>query len=211
MRHFNIKPEILTIEKLEIIRGENLLISGLCADVRPGDVLWIQGTNGIGKTSLLKAIAGLARPDGGKILWGESPADTHGFDFVAYQGHHDSHKSDLTAQENLEFWQSIFNTRTDISNLLERVNITHLANNRVKTFSAGQSRRLALARMLLKNAPLWIMDEPTAAMDQAGQDLVTGLVDQHVKRGGAVIIASHGAPEKIGQNTRILTIEGQST
>ena len=198
----------LEVTDLSVSRGERLLIDGLSFTLKAGDTLWVAGSNGIGKTSLLKCIAGLLRPELGSVSWrGENiykyPCTTTG-----YQGHHDGHKPNLTVLENLQFWQSVFTSPLQPDELLAKTGLSEQANLRAKGLSAGQSRRLSLARLLMKQASLWILDEPAAAMDIIGCTLIHTLVAQHVAAGGCAIIASHTPPEKIGRNTRVLTLNG---
>ncbi len=205
---FQQKTSMLAVTNLSVSRGEHLLIDGLSFRLAPGDTLWVAGSNGIGKTSLLKCIAGLLRPEGGTISWNgldiykSSPTDT------GYQGHQDSHKPNLTAIENLQFWQTVYKSSLKTDDVLEKVGLSAQMGLRAKNLSAGQSRRLSLARLLMRKASLWVLDEPAAAMDVRGRKIIRTLVADHVENGGCVLIASHTAPEKIGANTRVLTLNG---
>lgn len=198
---------ILTVKNLSVRRGNLTLISGLDISLAPGDTIWIKGGNGIGKTSLLQCCAGLLRPHAGQILWNDNDIEKYATGFCIYQGHIDAHKPELSATENLEFWQSVYKSKHDTNMILERVGLRQQRKLRTKNLSAGQSRRLALARLLISNAPLWILDEPSAAMDVKGRDLIENLLQEHIAKNGSVLLASHGAPTRIGNNTRLLTLE----
>lgn len=198
---------IFEVKNLSVRRGNNTIISNLSFTLAPGDIVWIKGGNGIGKTSLLQCCAGLLRPREGKVLWDGADITTHSSHYAVYQGHKDSHKPELTLTENLEFWRDIYNSEQDTDTLLNRVGLLQQRNLRTKNLSAGQSRRLALARLIMCNAPLWILDEPSAAMDVKGHALIEGLLLEHIARNGSVLLASHGAPARIGTNTRILTLQ----
>ncbi|MCF6221363.1 MAG: heme ABC exporter ATP-binding protein CcmA [Robiginitomaculum sp.] len=198
----------LVVTDLAVSRGDNLLIDGLSFSMDAGDTLWVAGSNGIGKTSLLKCIAGLLRPDSGHVAWGEQDVHKYISSDTGYQGHHDGHKPNLTVLENLRFWQSVFASPIAPEDALEQVGLSAQINLRAKGLSAGQSRRLSLARLLLKQAKLWVLDEPAAAMDIKGRAVIHKLVGAHVAAGGCAIIASHTPPEKIGDNTRVLTLNG---
>lgn len=199
---------ILTVKDLSVRRGNLTLISGLDISLAPGDTVWIKGGNGIGKTSLLQCCAGLLRPHAGQILWNDTNIENYTTGFCIYQGHMDAHKPELSATENLKFWQSVYNSEHDINMVLERVGLRQQRKLQAKKLSAGQSRRLALARLLISDAPLWILDEPSAAMDSKGRDLIESLLQDHIAQNGSVLLASHGAPTRIGNNTRLLTLEG---
>ncbi len=200
----------LTVTDLSILRGERLLIDSLSFTLAAGDTLWVAGSNGIGKTSLLKCIAGLLRPEFGRVSWRGENIYKHPCTSTGYQGHHDGHKPNLTALENLQFWKSVYASPLDPDVVLETTGLGDQADLRAKGLSAGQSRRLSLARLLMKQARLWILDEPAAAMDVSGRALIHSLVAQHVADGGCALIASHTPPEKIGDNTRVLTLNGQA-
>ncbi|PHR56800.1 MAG: heme ABC exporter ATP-binding protein CcmA [Robiginitomaculum sp.] len=208
MQYTNLKSGILKLQTLSVARGDLTLISDLTFTLAAGDMLWIKGGNGIGKTSLLKCCAGVLRPQSGTIFWNDEDITDQASPYAVYQGHDDAHKTELTVLENLEFWQSIYETNTGVQKTLERVGLSHKMDLRAKSLSAGQSRRLALARLLISNAPLWILDEPAAAMDTKGQALIHELLHEHLGRKGSVLLASHGAPKRLGTNTRLLTLTG---
>lgn len=200
----------LVVTDLAVSRGDNLLIDGLTFTLEPGDTIWVAGSNGIGKTSLLKCIAGLLRPERGQVFWDGQDIHKQISSDTGYQGHHDGHKLNLTVLENLRFWQSVFASPVSPKHALEKVGLTAQAGLRAKGLSAGQSRRLSLARLLIKQASLWILDEPAAVMDVKGRQVIHDLVEQHVISGGCALIASHTPPQKIGKNTRVLTLNGVS-
>lgn len=196
----------LEVTDLAMSRGGHMLFEGLSSTVNSGDVLWIQGDNGIGKTTLLEALAGLSRPDRGDISWvdGETLADAH--DIIAYQPHKSFSKSTLTTREDLSFWAKLNKTENLIDFTLERVELSERHSVDTQNLSAGQRRRLALAKLIVSQKPIWIMDEPSAAMDKDGVDLIDSLIQKHIKRGGSAIIASHANTRKLGATTCILTL-----
>jgi len=199
---------MLEVNKLAVSRGDNLLIEDLSFSMAKGDTVWVAGSNGIGKTSLLKCIAGLLRPESGQVIWDGSDVHKYISSETGYQGHEDGHKPNLTALENLQFWQSVFAAPISPKRALEKAGLTAQSGLRAKALSAGQSRRLSLARLLIKQASLWILDEPAAALDVKGRQIIHALVAEHVAIGGCALIASHTPPEKIGDNTRVLTLNG---
>jgi len=208
MQTMSKNSSILEVINLAVSRGDNLLIEDLSFTLKPGDTVWVAGSNGIGKTSLLKCIAGLLRPERGQVVWSGQDVHKQISSDAGYQGHHDGHKPNLTAFENLRFWQTAFVSPIAPEQALEKAGLSAQASLRAKVLSAGQSRRLSLARLLIKQASLWILDEPAAAMDKKGRQIIHTLVAEHVAVGGCALIASHTAPEKIGNNTRVLTLNG---
>lgn len=211
MQAMSKKSNILEVKDLTISRGNNLLIENLSFSMQEGDTVWVAGSNGIGKTSLLKCIAGLLRPESGQVIWDGQDIHKYISSKTGYQGHNDSHQPNLTALENLQFWQSAFLSPISPEQVLEKVGLSAQAGLRAKGLSAGQSRRLSLARLLIKQANLWVMDEPAAAMDAKGRQVILTLVAEHVASGGCALIASHTAPEKVGNNTRVLTLNGAAS
>ncbi len=201
----------LEIVNLGLQRGDTAILSGFNLSVTPGDMVWIKGSNGIGKTSFLKCCAGLLRAQEGNILWNGDNILKSSLGHAAYLGHLDAHKPDLTALENLQFWQTIYDSTKDINSCLKQVGLWKQKDQKAKTLSAGQSRRLSLARLLLSNAPLWILDEPAAVMDEKGKNLIQGLLNNHINANGCVLLASHGAPVRVGNHTRLLSFDAGDT
>lgn len=164
--------------------------------VSEGECLQVTGSNGAGKTSLLRTLSGLMYAEEGTVLWRgrDVRRDLQGFHAeVAYIGHEPPLKVDLTARENLRYWLGVrwsVNLR-EIDQALERVEAGLWRDRPVRTLSAGQKRRVALAGLALSTVPLWLLDEPTTNLDRQGQQLVGSLIDEHVARGGLVVAAIH--------------------
>ncbi len=200
----------LTLERIALSRGGHPLFAGISLSIVAGDIVWIGGDNGIGKSSLLRLMTGLSRADSGGICWRIAGADCPPHDLICYQGHQDAFKPNLTAVESLEFWAKILECTASIDVLLKTVGLSVRANVPCGQLSAGQKRRLSLARLMLSQKPVWIMDEPTAAMDSEGVNLIHELIGGHVSRGGSAIIASHQAPRMNGLRTRQLILKATS-
>ncbi len=192
---------LLTVENLALRRGERQLFDGLGFVVAPGTLLLLRGPNGAGKSSLLLALAGILRPDAGKIDWhAEDPPPLH------ILAHSPGVKTRLTLRENLQFWRQV-NGPTGIlpDAALDAVGLGDLGALDAGYLSAGQTKRLALARLLVTDRLLWLLDEPTAALDARGDQLVAGLIAQRLATGGAVIAATH---DDIAGVTETLTLGG---
>jgi heme exporter protein A len=172
----------LNVSDLRIARGGLPVLEGLSFELHPGQALILRGPNGIGKTTLLRTIAGLQPPLGGTVKGGE--------DQIAYAAHSDGLKSALTVSENLHFWASVFGVQ-DIEPALEVYNLTKLRDRPAGALSAGQKRRLGLSRMLVTGRPIWVMDEPTVSLDQASVMLFADAVRAHLATGGSALIATH--------------------
>ncbi len=163
---------------------------------REGNACSSRGANGAGKTTLLRTACGLAYPEGGEITWcGENiRKDMHAFHAqLAYLGHEPPLKAELTARENLHYWVGVRRRveRQELDRALERVGGEHWADRPVRTLSAGQKRRAALAGLTLMRVPLWLLDEPTTNLDAEGQKLVGALIDEHLQAGGVALAAVH--------------------
>ena len=190
---------LLEARRLSCVRGEASLFEDLSFSLNAGEALQVAGANGTGKTSLLRIVAGLTLPEEGEVFWrGESiatrRAEFHGQ--LAYLGHHLGLKAELTVVENLRVIAGIHGVPAaapGVAEVLDRIRLDHRADLPVRALSAGQRQRAALARMLLLNAVLWILDEPFTALDMAGVALVKALADSHLERGGLVILTSHQA------------------
>jgi len=191
----------LSVTDLRVVRGDNTLLDSVSFSAAGGDMIWISGENGIGKTSLLKCLAGLLRPGKGEILWGGN-TPRHADRLIGFHSHNDGLKSNLTVEENLEFWHSIYGQNVDLKETMVRLDISDLKQLKARQLSAGQSRRVALARLVLKDAPYWLLDEPGAPMDEDGRAIISELLTDHLARSGIAILASHRLPDRIGNNTR---------
>lgn len=177
-------------------RGDRHILRDVSFTVRPGEFLKVTGPNGVGKTTLLRVICGLLPAETGDLLWrGQSirgRRDEFNFE-LGHLGHLNSLKSDLTARENLKYLAGLRTSLTPqlIDATLDRVGILSRGDLPARSLSAGQKRRLALARLLLADAALWILDEPVTNLDIAGIELVEQLIVEHVERGGMAIAAAH--------------------
>lgn len=173
---------MLRVQDLAIARGGLPVLDNLSFALEPGQALILRGPNGIGKTTLLRTLAGLQPPLHGLI----EGADER----VAYAAHSDGLKPTLTVTENLQFWARIFGTGT-IDAALEAYDLHGLAERPAGSLSAGQKRRLGLARLLVTGRPIWILDEPTVSLDTSAVAMFAGAVRDHLKRGGSALIATH--------------------
>ncbi|MGH7050267.1 MAG: heme ABC exporter ATP-binding protein CcmA [Acetobacteraceae bacterium] len=183
---------MLVAEELAAIRGERLVFRDLSFVLGPGEALAVRGPNGSGKSTLLRILAGLMRPAAGRLLWqGEDVHEdppAHG-QHLAYLGHQDAVKPALTAAENLRFAARLSGGSVDQA--LAAAGLAALAELPVRLFSAGQKRRLAIARLALGRAPLWLLDEPSNGLDAAAGEGLGRLIEAHRARGGMIIAASH--------------------
>ncbi len=184
---------------LTCVRGERVVFSGLDFELAGGGALVLLGPNGSGKSSLLRLMAGLLRPAAGRMLWNGAPVDedreAHG-QRIHYVGHHDAVKPVLTVAENLLFWgrvhafdQSVGAERAHRA--LDAFGLAHLAGMPGKLLSAGQKRRLNLARLLASPGPVWLLDEPTVALDRHSVRVLEALMAEHRAGGGMVVISTH--------------------
>jgi len=193
---------------VKCVRGGREVFSGLDFEAAAGEVLAVTGPNGSGKTSLLRLIAGLLMPDEGAIALEGGEAELTLAEQAHYLGHRDALKPALSALENLSFWRDYLGGEvSDAGKGLEAVRLDHAAHLPAAYLSAGQRRRLSLARLLAVRRPLWLLDEPTAALDAAGQELFAGLMRDHLARGGLIVAATHGP---LGIEARELRIGGAS-
>lgn len=197
----------LSAENLTLIRGERCLFEGLDFALESGGLLLLEGRNGCGKTSLMRAIAGMLSLESGEIFWNDVPVlkqrqAFHGA--LVWLAHRTGLKGDLNMVENLGFERTLRRqSRRDPEEVYERLGIERLRKLPLRSLSAGQQRRVALARMLLADVPLWLMDEPFTNLDREGRKLVMELVEQHLGTGGLCVMAAHQDVEIDAPLTRI--------
>ena len=187
---------VLAGEGLHLWRGDRHVLRGVSLELRGGQILQLTGSNGAGKTTLLRVLCGLAYVEEGTVFWrGENVrSNMHAYHAeLAYVGHEPPLKADLTARENLQYWVGMRRplTLAQIDATLDEMGADEWRDRAVRTLSAGQRRRVALAGLSLLSVPLWLLDEPTTNLDTAGQTLVTRMIEAHVARGGLAVVAVH--------------------
>jgi len=202
----------LDVDDLSLWRGERMLFRHLSFSLRAGEALALEGPNGAGKTSLLRAIAGFLEPRAGTIRLrtndgGEASNHDERGAFIGWLGHHDGARSQLTASEALGFFVRYYGSGANIATALASVGLGRVCDLPVQYLSAGQKRRLALARLSLSPRPLWLLDEPLAALDIAGKALAAELIAAHCKAGGLAIAATH---EPLGVDCARLVLKASS-
>jgi heme exporter protein A len=173
---------ILNVTDLTIARGGMPVLAGVSFELAAGQALILRGPNGVGKTTLLRTIAGLQPALSGEVTGAE--------DQIAYAAHSDGLKAMLSVRENLTFWAEVFG-QSDIEPALAAFDLNDLAERLAGTLSAGQKRRLGLARLLVTARPIWVLDEPTVSLDTASVDMFGRAVRTHLQNGGMALIATH--------------------
>lgn len=182
----------LVADGLGCSRGARRLFENLGFALETGRALVVTGPNGTGKSSLLRLLAGLSAPDAGSIRLEGAPEPEHFREQIHYLGHLDAHKLALSAAENLRFWRDMLGRPAlTIPDALDEVGLSGLGGLPVAVLSAGQKRRLALARLLVTDRPLWLLDEPTTALDASAQARFAALARAHMEKGGLIVAATH--------------------
>jgi heme exporter protein A len=177
---------------LACFRGGRQVFSGLSFAVEGGEALVVLGPNGVGKSSLLRLVAGLVTRFGGKICLEGGDGELTIGEQAHYLGHQDALKPSLTVDENLAFWSRYLGGGEATQPALAAVGLDGIAQLPAAYLSAGQRRRLSIARLIAIKRPIWLLDEPTSALDAAAQDLLAGCMEQHLAGGGLIVAAAHG-------------------
>ena len=188
---------MLEVRELECVRGDHRLFKGLNFTLQPGELLHLRGANGAGKTSLLRTICGLMAPADGEVLWKGENIRSLRDEFnrgLTYLGHFNGIKGELSAIENLQVSSSLYGTKISEKSILDALQKIGLAGREdlpTKVLSQGQKRRVALARLLICDTTLWVLDEPFTALDVHAVDMLKQLISDHVKAQGMVILTTH--------------------
>jgi heme exporter protein A len=189
-------PPELAADRIHVWRGDRHVLQGVSLTLSAGRLVHVRGPNGTGKTTLLRVICGLLRPEQGSVTWGGRPIGEVRTEFqqaFAYASHEPALKGDLTALENLRFAVGL-KRRVGEAELLQSLEATGVGACRdlpARVLSAGQRRRVAMARVLAVQAPLWLLDEPFTNLDTAGSELVAGMLARHAAAGGMALVVAH--------------------
>ena len=204
---FDSNSVLLEAQDLYCERDDRVLFSDFNIAIKNGDLVQLSGPNGAGKTTLLRLLAGLNRDYQGKLLWQGNNLYKDFYTYASqrlYQGHLAAVKKPLTPLENLRWLTSSWQVNEDdLLHALEQVELGGYEDTPCQQLSAGQQRRVALARLCIAPMPLWILDEPFTALDKYGVAWLEGMLQKHIERNGAVIVTSHHALENIGKLKRI--------
>lgn len=195
---------------LQCLRGDRLLFSGVSFELEMGEILYIEGPNGVGKTTLLRALCGFVLPEQGEILWrGVSIfEDREGFlGELLYIGHLPALKGELTPLENLQYLSALYPAaRRDLETALMEVGLEEHLDVPTRQLSAGQRQRVALARLLLREATLWVLDEPFSSLDQQASHWLCEQFHHHLRRGGMIVFTSHQPLSGFGSELKRLDL-----
>jgi heme exporter protein A len=192
----NIASDGLCVEQVHVWRGDRHVLRGVSLDVHPGELMHVSGPNGTGKTTLLRVVSGLLRPEKGSVAWCGRAIAASAAEYqsaLAYASHEPALKSDLTALENLRFSVGLKRpvSAAELRSSLERTGVGTCADLPARVLSAGQRRRVAMARVLAFRADLWLLDEPFTNLDGSGSSLLSALLAEHVGQGGAALVVAH--------------------
>lgn len=188
---------MLEVSRLAAVRGDRQLFTALSFSVGPGELLYVNGPNGAGKSTLLRMLCGLVKPEEGEILWQGHRIQSLGDDYhqdLLFHGHLCAIKSEFSGLENLHFASALAGqpaSQADASNALGRMGLQGFEDLPAKVLSQGQKQRVALSRLLISKARLWIIDEPFTALDKASVGLLQVIFSEHLKNQGIIVLTTH--------------------
>ena len=201
---------LLQINNLACIRDDRVLFEHLNLSLAAGQMLLVEGRNGSGKTSLLRILTGLKLADEGEILWKGNSIEKMAAEYyeqVSYVGHHDGVKRELTCLENLRLVQAMGKpTDIDLDEALDQVNLYRYGDTLMGSLSAGQKRRLALARLIVNESVLWILDEPFTSLDKSSMAKFEAMFEKHLSQQGVIIMTSHHDIEMLDADVQRLDL-----
>jgi heme exporter protein A len=188
----------LDVDQVHVFRGDRHVLQGVSLKLEAGEIVHVRGPNGTGKTTLLRVASGLLRPEQGSVRWGGRAIGEVRAEYqaaLAYASHEPALKSDLTGLENLRFTVGLKRSVADaeLREALEQAGVAGCADLPVRVLSAGQRRRVTMARILAMRAALWLLDEPFTNLDTVGGQLLTQMLDEHLRQGGSALVVAHQA------------------
>ncbi|NTS76367.1 cytochrome c biogenesis heme-transporting ATPase CcmA [Catenovulum sp. SM1970] len=183
---------MLSVQQLTCIRNNRVLFEDLSFQLEAGQLMYLTGPNGAGKTTLLRSVCGLHQVQSGLVSLNGQPISEQ-LSQVLYIGHKPGVNEWLNAEQNIAHWLTLTNQQADIQTLVSKVGLTGLGHVPVRYLSAGQKRRVALVRLWVSKAKLWVLDEPYTSIDQKGIEVLNALFDRHKKAGNHVLVTSHQA------------------
>ncbi|MEP6549516.1 MAG: cytochrome c biogenesis heme-transporting ATPase CcmA [Gammaproteobacteria bacterium] len=186
----------LSVENVHVWRGDRHVLKGVSLTLESRQLLHVAGPNGAGKTTLLRVACGLLRPEQGQVSWQRKPISSTRLEYqaaLAYASHEPALKADLTALENLRFSVGLKRrvSTQELRASMQRTGVAECADLPARVLSAGQRRRVAMARVLAMDASLWLLDEPFANLDAAGSELMSALLESQLERGGSALVVAH--------------------
>ncbi|HEY3488254.1 MAG TPA: cytochrome c biogenesis heme-transporting ATPase CcmA [Gammaproteobacteria bacterium] len=204
-------PSLFAARNLRCVRGDRELFTDLSLALNPGDIIHISGANGSGKTSLLRILSGLHMPEAGDVRWEGLSIFQERPDFLRnlqYIGHLSGIRAELSPLEHMRYFAALAaqNPQSHMDPIIERLGLAGFEHEPAYRLSSGQRRRIALSRLLLRPARLWILDEPFTALDAAGCELLVQLVDEQLQTGGMVIFASHSHTDLFPDHIRTQSV-----
>ena len=182
----------LSCQGICVVRGGNTILEDVSIDLEPGSINVLQGSNGSGKTSFLRILSGNAKPTAGTVLLtGDEAGVANLSEATLMLGHLNGLKHSMTVKETITFWIQLYGSGSDVTQLSKDLELLPIYDQRVGTLSAGQKRRVAIARAVISERPIWLLDEPTTSLDRETKERIENQIEKHKSRNGLAVIATH--------------------